>query len=67
VIRYNQAADEIMQESGIPEIDLYTFTVNIEENRYCDHVHFTVSVRQKQAAYIAGWIEGFQLEDTTHS
>jgi len=60
VIRYNQAADEIMKAKGIPAIDLYTFTVNIEENLYCDHVHFREPVRKKQAAYIAGWIGGFR-------
>jgi lysophospholipase L1-like esterase len=59
VIRYNEAADEVMQESSVPAIDLYTFTINIEENRYTDHVHFTEPVRQKQAAYIAGWIAGY--------
>jgi len=26
---------------------------------YCDHVHFHDSIREKQAAYIAGWLGAF--------
>ena len=56
---YNRAADEIMREAGIPEIDLYGFTRNLGGDEiFCDHVHFTEDVRQKQAAFIAGWLAG---------
>ncbi|MFP4441693.1 MAG: SGNH/GDSL hydrolase family protein [Spirochaetia bacterium] len=65
VIRYNRTADEVMREHGIPAIDLYGFTINIEENLYCDHVHFTIPVRKLQAAYIAGWITGFSPAGNT--
>lgn len=56
---YNQAADEIMRSAGIPSIDLYTFTRNLGEDLYCDHVHFHDHIRQKQAAFIAGWLMAF--------
>ncbi len=52
-IEYNNTADKIMAENGIDVIDLCTFTLNIGDYIYCDHVHFIDSVRKKQAAYIA--------------
>lgn len=55
---YNQVADAVMNGSGIPIIDLNTFTVNIGSDIYCDHVHFHEHIREKQAAFIAGWISG---------
>jgi lysophospholipase L1-like esterase len=54
VVRYNEIADAALAEAGIPTIDLYTFTLNLGDGVYCDHVHFTERVRQLQAAYIAG-------------
>jgi len=56
---YNQTADTVMQEAGIPIIDLYTFTQNLGPELYCDHVHFLDTVRQQQAAFLAGWLEGY--------
>ena len=53
---YNQAADRIMAEGGVPSLDLYTFTMSLGPNPYCDHVHFHDHVCEKQAAYIAGWL-----------
>jgi lysophospholipase L1-like esterase len=53
---YNRAADEIMLVNGVPSIDLYTFTRNLGDNLYADHVHFKEHVREKQAAFIAGWL-----------
>ena len=53
---YNAAADEIVEAAGIESIDLFTFTVNLGSDTYCDHVHFHEHVREKQAAYIAGWV-----------
>ncbi len=58
-VAYNQAADEIMRAAGVPIIDLYTFTRNLGPDLYCDHVHFHEPVRQKQAAFLAGWLLGF--------
>lgn len=53
---YNAAADAIMWEHNIPVIDLHTFTKNLGADVYCDHVHFHEHVREKQAAFIAGWL-----------
>lgn len=57
-IAYNRVADQVMRDAGVPVIDLYTFTLNLGEDLYCDHVHFQVPVREKQAAFIAGWLMG---------
>ena len=57
---YNGAADKIMEESGILTIDLYTFTKNLGEDIFCDHVHFKDEIRALQAAFIAGHL--FNLE-----
>lgn len=56
---YNKVADELMKKNGIPSIDLYTFTTNLGDDVYCDHVHFHDHVREKQAAFIAGWLTAF--------
>ncbi len=53
---YNLAAEEIMWRSSIPIIDLYTFTLNLGKDIYCDYVHFNEHVREAQAAYIAGFL-----------
>jgi len=44
---------------GSPVIDLYTFTSNLGNDLYCDHVHFHDYIRRQQAAFIAGWLAGF--------
>ncbi|MEZ4619592.1 MAG: SGNH/GDSL hydrolase family protein [Caldilineaceae bacterium] len=56
---YNAVADGIMREHGVPVIDLYTFTRNLGDDVYCDHVHFHDHIRRQQAAFIAGWLAGF--------
>jgi len=58
-IEYNRVADRIMGEAGVPSIDLYAFTLNQGSDIYCDHVHFQDAVRQKQAAFIAGWLMAY--------
>ncbi|MFA6293129.1 MAG: SGNH/GDSL hydrolase family protein [Victivallales bacterium] len=55
-IKYNDAADQIMGESCTPVIDLHTFTLNLGNELFCDHVHFQEHVRQKQASFLAGWL-----------
>lgn len=57
---YNDVADRVMAEVGAPIIDLYTFTCNLGEDPYCDHVHFHEAVRQQQGAFIAGWLAAFK-------
>ena len=56
---YNHVADQIMAESGVPVIDLHGFTRSLGADLYCDHVHFHEHIREKQAAYIAGWLVAF--------
>ncbi len=56
---YNHAADRIMQKFHIPMIDLYSFTKNLGQDLYCDHVHFHEHIREKQAAFIAGWLMAY--------
>lgn len=56
---YNAIADRVMREAGVPSIDLHTFTRNLGPDLYCDHVHFHDPIRRQQAAFIAGWLEGF--------
>lgn len=55
---YNQAADQVMAAHGVPIIDLHTFTANLGEDLYCDHVHFHEHIRAQQAAFLAGWLSG---------
>jgi hypothetical protein len=60
---YNDAADAVMEARGVPSIDLHAFTLNLAtapdgRDLYCDHVHFPPEIREKQAAFIAGWLLG---------
>jgi lysophospholipase L1-like esterase len=59
VADYNAAADAIMNERGVPIIDLHTFTLNLGPDLFCDHVHYHEPIRQQQGAYLAGWISSF--------
>lgn len=58
-IAYNAVADEVMAAAGVPSIDLHSFTASLGPDLYCDHVHFHDYIREKQAAYIAGWVEAY--------
>ena len=55
---YNETADRVMCQFHVRQIDLYQFTRNIGPSKaiFCDHVHFHSHVREKQAAFIAGWL-----------
>ncbi|MGL5753836.1 MAG: SGNH/GDSL hydrolase family protein [Paraclostridium sp.] len=53
---YNSIAKEIIIENNIGFIDLYSFTSNLGEDIYCDHVHFNEEVRKLQSAFIAGYL-----------
>ncbi|GMV93483.1 MAG: hypothetical protein AMXMBFR82_32610 [Candidatus Hydrogenedentota bacterium] len=61
---YNDVADRVMTEAGVPMIDLFTFTNNIGENLFADHVHFPEPVREKQGAFIAGWLVAWNGKNT---
>lgn len=58
-VEYNRVADHVMSDAGVPLIDLHTFTLNLGADLYCDHVHFHNHIREKQAAFIAGWLVAF--------
>lgn len=57
---YNRTADAVMTAHRVPMIDLFTFTTNLGADVFCDHVHFHTHVRSRQAAFIAGWLQGFR-------
>ncbi len=59
VERYNAVADEVMSASGVGCIDLHGFTRSLEDDLFCDHVHFADPIRKLQAAYIAGWLVAY--------
>lgn len=61
---YNAAADRVMQAAGVPLIDLFTFTKNLGTDLFRDHVHFHEHVCQKQAAFIAGWLDCWRQNRT---
>ncbi len=54
VVRYNEIAAKLFKRTGVPIIDLYTFTAHFGNGHYIDHVHFDEPTRALQAAYIAG-------------
>ena len=61
VILYNAIANDVVHPFASAIVDLYHFTISLTddlETLYIDHVHFTNEVRQLQAAYIAGAIQG---------
>ncbi|MCC7145237.1 MAG: SGNH/GDSL hydrolase family protein [Phycisphaeraceae bacterium] len=51
---YNQIADELVAQANLPTIDLYEFSLRLNQPLYEDHIHFLPPVRQLQAAFIAG-------------
>ena len=53
---YNAVADEVMRELGVPSIDLYSATLALGPDLYCDHVHYHDHVRKAQAEHIAQWV-----------
>jgi lysophospholipase L1-like esterase len=53
---YNEVADRVMNEAGVRLIDLHSFTNNIGGELFADHVHFPEPIREKQGAFIAGWL-----------
>lgn len=63
LLSYNEVAKDVMAAAGVPTIDLFGLTLELEsdigEAIYEDHVHFTPEVRRVQAAFVAGWVKGF--------
>jgi len=56
VAAYNEAADAIMREYGVPLCDLHAFTQRLDGALFCDHVHFHETVRRLQAAFLCGFV-----------
>ena len=56
VLRYNQAAQELMRGEGVSVIDLYSFTQTFGKACYKDHVHYAQPFRKLQAAFITGYL-----------
>ena len=64
VVRYNEAADEVVTRVGATVIDLYQFCVAVGlSTAFADHIHFTDEMRRVQAAFIAGQVIAL-LRDT---
>jgi lysophospholipase L1-like esterase len=59
VVRYNEIAAKLFKGTGVPIIDLYTFTAHFGNGHYIDHVHFDEPTRALQAAYIAGYLDSW--------
>ena len=59
VDKYNRIADSICVNRNIPIIDLFGFTKKLGLNEYVDHVHFSEDAREKQAVFIAGFLDGY--------
>lgn len=57
VKRYNEIADKVFTRDRISIIDLYTFTSQLGNNHYIDHVHFDETTRALQAAFISGFLD----------
>ena len=66
VVLYNEIADRVMAEYGVPVIDLYHFTKALmldgEVYGERDHVHFAEEIRRLQAPYIVGAVLGLVKE-----
>lgn len=62
VVMYNEIADRVMAAEGVSVIDLFGFTERFGVEAFVDHAHFSESVKQLQAAWIAGhlvaWLDG---------
>ncbi len=53
---YNCVAESVMKENNIKIIDLYTFTLSLENEPHYDGVHFKPENARLQAAFIAGFL-----------
>ncbi|CAK7074075.1 MAG: hypothetical protein BACD_03526 [Bacteroides rodentium] len=63
VVRYNEVADSVFRQKGVPVIDLYGFSSKFSKEAYMDHVHYDVEYRKLQAAYIAGYLENLLTKE----
>jgi lysophospholipase L1-like esterase len=54
---YNLIADEICRKHNVPLIDLFSFSKQLGEDQFIDHVHYNETARTLQAAFIAGAVQ----------
>ena len=53
---YNSIAEKIMKHMGVPVMDLYGFTMSLDEHLHEDHVHYFEPVKNLYGAFITGSI-----------
>lgn len=63
VVEYNHIADSICSRRNIPVIDLYNFSTKFPVSAIADHVHFKPEFAKLQAAFIAGFIQYYKLNN----
>ena len=54
---YNRIADEICRKHNVPAIDLFSFSKQLGEDQFKDHVHYKEPACALQAAFIAGAVQ----------
>jgi lysophospholipase L1-like esterase len=54
---YNRIADEICRKHEVPVIDLFSFSKQLGEDQFKDHVHYKEPACALQAAFIAGAVQ----------
>jgi len=54
---YNRIADEICRKHNVPVIDLFSFSKQLGEDQFKDHVHYKEPACALQAAFIAGAVK----------
>jgi lysophospholipase L1-like esterase len=59
VDRYNAIADEVMRKAHIPIIDLHGYTTGQGQQPTSDGRHFPEALQRLQAAFLAGWVQGY--------
>jgi lysophospholipase L1-like esterase len=60
---YNTVADQVMEQHGVPSVDLFTFTQQAGPGVFYDHAHFTRGFQKLQAAFIAGALSQIIVRD----
>ncbi len=59
---YNKIADELCESKKVAVIDLYTFTKQLGNQAFIDHVHYNEKTRELQASYITGALKSILKE-----
>lgn len=62
---YNAVADRVMSQCSVPSIDFHGFCLNFIPDGFVDHIHYGQDVRQLQAAFVAGLLDGWWSRQQT--